>query len=104
MNKIIGTLAKAIITIGSDAISLLKTKQQVALKATSMPAIEIKSALTPNSNFAGNDTRKSISVKCDVRIDKNINIDVEEETSAIASDMKNTRNQILFKKIGIPVS
>ena len=59
-----------------------------------MPAIEMKSVVSPNTNFDGNDTRKSISVKRDVRIDKKINI--EDENSAIASDMKNTLNQILF--------
>ena len=69
------------------------------MKATSVPAIEQKSALTPSSNFDGNDTRKSISLKCDERIDKNSNIDVEEDSSAIASDMKNTLNQTLFNKI-----
>ena len=74
------------------------------MKATSVPAIELKSALTPSPNFEGNDTRKSISLKCDVRIDKNSNIDVEEDSSAIASDMKNTLNQTLFNKIGLPVS
>ena len=69
-----------------------------------MPAIEMKSVVSPNTNFDGNDTRKSISVKRDVRIDKKINIEEEEENSAIASDMKNTLNQILFKRIGVPVS
>ena len=53
-----------------------------------MPAIEMKSVVSPNTNFDGNDTRKSISVKRDVRIDKKINIEEEEENSAIASDMK----------------
>ena len=60
--------------------------------------------VSPNTNFDGNDTRKSISVKRGVRIDKNINIEEEEENNAIASHMKNTRNQILFKRIGVPVS
>ena len=74
------------------------------MKATSVAAIELKSALTPSSGFDGNDTRKSISLKRDERIDKNSNIDVEEDRSAIASDMKNTLNQTLFNKIGLPVS
>ena len=94
-----------IITIGINVISLVKTKKQVALKATTMPAIEVKSVVSPNTNFDGNDTRKSISVKRGVRIDKNINIEEEEEeNNATTSDMKNTLNQIFFKKIGIPVS
>ena len=62
-----------------------------------MPSMEMKSVLSPNTIFDGNDTRKSICVKRDVRIDKNINMEVEEYNSAIASDMKNTLNQILFK-------
>ena len=69
-----------------------------------MPTIEMKSVVSPNTNFDGNDARKSISVKRDVRIDKNINIEEEEETSAIASDMKNALNHLVFKKIGVPVS
>ena len=93
-----------IITIGINVISLVKTKKQVALKAITMPAVEVKSVVSPNTNFDGNDTRKFISVKRGVRIDKNINIEEEEENNAIASDMKNTRNQILFKRIGVPVS
>ena len=56
-----------------------------------MPAIEMKSVVSPSTNF-------------DVRIDKKINIEEEEENSVIASDMKNTLNQILFKRIGVPVS
>ena len=59
--------------------------------------------MSPNTNFDGNYTRKSISVKRGVRIDKNINIE-EEKNNAIASYMKNTLNQILFKRIGVPVS
>ena len=92
------------ITIGINVISLVKTKKQVALKATTMPAIEVKSVVSPNTNFDGNDTRKSISVKRGVRIDKNINIEEEEENNAVASYMKNTLNQILFKRMGVPVS
>ena len=64
-----------IITIGINVISLVKTKRQVALKATTMPAIEVKSVVSPKTNFDGNDTRKSISAKRAVRIDKNINIE-----------------------------
>ena len=72
---------------------------------TTMPAIEVKSVVSPNTNFDANDTRKSISVKRGVRIDKNINIEEEEEeNNVIASDMKNTLNQILFKRIGVPMS
>ena len=93
--KIICTPDIVIITIGSGAISLLKAKRLVVLKATSMPAIETKSVASPNTNFNGNDTRKSISVKRDVRIDRNINIEEEEKTSAIASDMKNTLNHLV---------
>ena len=93
-----------IIPIGINVISLEKTKKQVALKATTMPAIEVKNVVSPNTNFDGNDTRKSISVKRGVRIDKNIKIEEEEENNATASDMKNNLYQILFKRIGVPVS
>ena len=102
-NKIIATPAKVIITKGNHAISLLKTTKQVALKATNMPTIEMKSVVSPNTNFNGNDQRKSISAKRDVRIDKNTNIEVEDDNSAIASNMKNTLNQIFFKRRGVPV-
>ena len=53
--------------------------------------------LTPSSIFDSNksdDTRKPISLECDERIDKNSTIDVEEDSSAIASDMKNTLNHV----------
>nr|POF15840.1 hypothetical protein CFP56_35276 [Quercus suber] len=58
---------------------------KVALKAATMPAIEMKSVVSPNTNFDGNDTRKSISVKRDVRIDKKINIEEEENSKAFWS-------------------
>ena len=74
------------------------------MKATTMPTIEMKSAVSPHTNFDGSETKKSICVKRDVRIDKNTNIKVEDDDSAIASDMKNTLNRILFKRIGVPVS
>ena len=111
MNAIIGKKAKAIvpitkaiISIGGHDISLLTTKKQVALKATTTPTIEMKSAVSPHTNFDGNDTRKSIGMKRDVRIDKNTNAEVEDDKSAIASNKKNNLNQILFKRIGVPVS
>ena len=110
MNAIIGRKAKAIvpitkaiISIGGHDISHLTTKKQVALKATTTPSIEMKSAVSPHTNFDGNDTWKSIWVKRDVRIDKNTNIEVEDDNSAIASNMKNTLNQIFFKRRGVPV-
>ena len=78
------TPAKTIITIGSHLSSLFKTRKQVALKTTTMPTIEMISVMTPNTHFTGNDTRKSNSVKRDVRIDTYINIESEEDNSAIA--------------------
>ena len=42
-------------------------------------------------------------MKREVRIDKNANIEVEDDNSAIASNMKNTLNQIFFKRKGVPV-
>ena len=104
----IGTKVETIITITigghGDGVSLLATKRQVAPKATTTPTVEMKSAVSPHTNIDGNDTRKSICVKRDVRIDKNSNAEVEDDNSAIASNMKNTLNQILFKRIGVPVS
>ena len=69
-----------------------------------MPAIEMKSVMNPNAHCAGNFVWKSISVKRDARIDRNINIEAEEDNSAIASDMKNILNHILLNIIGMPVS
>jgi propanediol dehydratase large subunit len=91
-------------TTGAHGLALVYTKKKVALKATIMPAMEMKSVASPIINFEGNDFKKSSSVQRDMRIDKNITIEVEEEHSVIASEMKNTINQLLFTKIGVPVS
>ena len=79
-------------------------EQQRPLCVAASGRVRASQVVSPNTNFDGNDTRKSISMKRGVRIDKNINIEEEEENNAIASNMKNTLNQILFKKIGVAVS
>jgi hypothetical protein len=53
-------LAKAITTTGAHALALSYTKTQVALKAIIIiPTIEMKSVASPNTNFKGNDLKKS---------------------------------------------
>jgi hypothetical protein len=61
-NEATGILAEVIKTTGVHALAFLYTKKQIALKATIIPAIEIKSAASPKTNLAGNDMRKSSSV------------------------------------------
>jgi outer membrane lipopolysaccharide assembly protein LptE/RlpB len=68
-----------------------------------MPTMDKKSVASPSINFEGNDIKNSYSVQRDVRIDKKIAIEVEEEHNAIASDMKNTINQFLLKRIEVLV-
>jgi hypothetical protein len=49
-------------TTEAHALALLYIKKQVAVKATIMPAMEMKSVASPNTNFEGNDLKKSSSV------------------------------------------
>lgn len=64
--------------------------------------METNNAKSPNISLEGNDTRKSSSAYLDVKIDKKITIDVEEEHSATASDRINILNQFIFRRIGSP--
>jgi hypothetical protein len=55
-------LAKVMTKNGTHAPALLNTKKEVAMKATIMPTMEIKSVINPNTNFEGNDWKKSSSM------------------------------------------
>ncbi|GKA24486.1 hypothetical protein Tco_0710519 [Tanacetum coccineum] len=70
-------------------------RNRVALKATIMAVIEM------NINFVGKLKRKSSSAKRVVRIDKNINSDVVDVNSDMASDIANMVKASL-EKTGIP--
>ncbi|RDY10675.1 hypothetical protein CR513_04767, partial [Mucuna pruriens] len=67
--------------------------KKALLNATIMLIIEINSATSPDINFKGSDLRKSSSAYREMRIDKKIRIEVDEEINAKASDNANTRNE-----------
>jgi hypothetical protein len=72
-------------------------------KAIIIDAIEMNREVSPTINFKGRDLRKSFSAYREVRMNKNINIAVEEEKSATPSAMVKYRNAFSLKKFGIPV-
>lgn len=80
------------------------TMKKVALNATSIDAIEQKRVIKPSINLFGRDSRKSSSAYRDVRMDKNINIEVTDENRAKASDMAKIMKDLKPKKIGVPSS
>ena len=68
-----------------------------------MVAKAIKSVKSPTVNLNGNRFKKSFSLYRDViRMDKNINIEMQEQENAIASDMTKIWNQIFEWKLGVP--
>lgn len=62
-----------------------------------MLIIDTNNATSPDINFKGSDLRKSCSAYREIRMDRNIKIEVEDEISAMESDKANTRNAGLSK-------
>lgn len=62
----------------------------------------MKSEVNPIINLNGRDTRKSSSTYGEVRMDKNINMETEEETKPTASDIENTVKRFCLRRTGFP--
>ncbi|KAL7591478.1 hypothetical protein Lser_V15G33250 [Lactuca serriola] len=80
-----------------------KTRNNVALKATIIAVVEINKAQIPISNRLGRLTRKSISAKRAVRMDKNTSNAVLDANSEIASDIAKIEKAMSFLNKGAPV-
>lgn len=74
--------------------------KKVAVKATSIDAMEKKSVARPIINLFGKVSRKSSSAYREVRIDKNINMEITEENNANASVTVKTMNGLVEGKLG----
>lgn len=70
----------------------------VVQKAMSMDAIENNNATTPVLNIEGKERWNAYLLNRDVRIDKNIRIEVEQESIPMTSDTEKTRNHPFFNK------
>jgi len=57
-----------------------------------MLTIEMNSARRPDISFKGSDVRKSSSAYREIRIDKKIRMEVDDEINAMESDNANTKN------------
>ncbi|GKA44172.1 protein-L-isoaspartate O-methyltransferase 1 isoform X2 [Tanacetum coccineum] len=99
-----GMPARIVIITGSHCILFLYSTKKLALKATIMLIIERKSVERPQISLLGNDSMNSRSAKLDVRIDKNMRIEVEEEIKETASAITKTMRDGFPLKKGIPVS
>lgn len=75
-------------------------KNSVALKDMTILFMETNKA---NISLEGSDTRKSSSAYLEVRIERKITIEIDEEKRATASDNRKTLNHSLFLKMGNPV-
>nr|GLL49117.1 hypothetical protein CR513_04767 [Ipomoea trifida] len=93
---------KATISFGCQALS--KIKEKATAKATNIPTIETKSVVSPTNNFNGNDTRKSSCRKREMRMDKNMMMEMIEQIIATASEIMKTVKLLRFMKTGVPVS
>lgn len=71
--------------------------KKALLNATIMLIIETNNATSPDINFNGSDLRKSSSAYLEMRMDKKISIEVEDEIIATPSDNANTRNDGFIK-------
>ncbi|KAJ0577225.1 hypothetical protein HanIR_Chr05g0233581 [Helianthus annuus] len=69
-----------------------------------MVTIERKSVASPNNSFLGNDSKKSRSAYRDVRIAKNMRIEVDEDIKETASAITKIMRAGSLRKKGIPVS
>lgn len=78
-------------------------KNSVALKDMTILFMETNKANSPNISLEGSDTRKSSSAYLEVRIERKITIEIDEEKRATASDNRKTLNHSLFLKMGNPV-
>ena len=94
MKNMTGKEATTAMGIEYGSNLLPKTRKNVAIKATIIAPIDMKSVVSPIINLLGNDQRKFCSVYREVRIDKKVNRDEAELTREIASDMAKNLNAI----------
>ncbi|CAN1225357.1 hypothetical protein LINGRAPRIM_LOCUS973 [Linum grandiflorum] len=69
-----------------------------------MVVIEMKRVRSPVRSLFGNEERKSSSAYLEVSMDRNIKMDVAEETRASASDMAKIKKDLVLRYSGLPVS
>lgn len=77
--------------------------KKVTLKAAIIVTIETNNPIKPVMSFKGNDLRKSCSAYREVRIDKNISIEVEELNKDRALHKEKTIKEAWFTKTGVPL-
>lgn len=99
---IIGIQANTPRRIGSKVAPSSKDKNKVVQKATIMAAIERNSVVIATISMRGKECKKSFSWYLDVRMDKSIKIEVEDENIPMPSDMANTLKNGSFNKSGTP--
>ena len=83
--------------LGTHLEPLEYVMKKALLNATIMLIIETNSATSPDINFKGSDLRKSSSAYREMRMDKKMRIEVEDEINAMVSDNANTRKAGFFK-------
>lgn len=71
--------------------------KKALLNATIMLIMETKRVTNPDINLNGRELRKSCSAYREIRMDKKIRVEVEEEINANASENANTVNKGFFK-------
>lgn len=76
--------------------------KNVAVKATIIVAMDTNKDDKPTISLKGSNFIKSLSAYRDVRIDRNINMDVAEANNETALDIANTLNAASFNRIGDP--
>lgn len=77
--------------------------KNVAVKATIIVAMETNRDVKPTISLKGSNLRKSLSAYRDVRMDRNINMDVEAANNEIAFDIAKTLKDISLNRIGNPL-
>lgn len=102
-NSVTGKEVIKIVGIKIQFSLFSSTVKSVAPKATIIEVMAKKSVARPISNLFGNDFRKRLAVLLAVKIERNI-IEDREENKASVSEIMNTNNALVHKKIGIPAS
>ncbi|CAI0401568.1 unnamed protein product [Linum tenue] len=99
-----GTQATAVMVTVVQVYPYPRVIKRVELKAIIMVAMEMKRVRSPVSSLFGSDERKSSSAYREVSMERNIKMDVAEETKASASDIAKNKNDLVWRYSGMPVS
>ena len=90
---------------GKSAIlsSSLSTKKWPAQKETKIAAMDMKIEVNPAKSFLGNSLPESFSSYLDVRIARNVTVEVTKERRAMSDEIAKIPNASCYSRFGFPL-